>query len=29
MIFGHTPTYDAAAWAAGRNDGTGPDIDLV
>jgi hypothetical protein len=26
MLFGHTETYDVAAWAAGRNDGTGPDF---
>lgn len=26
MLLGHTETYDIAAWAAGRNDGTGPDL---
>ena len=26
MLLGHTETYDVAAWAAGRNDGTGPDL---
>jgi hypothetical protein len=29
MLLGHTETYDVAAWAAGRNDGTGPDLTVA